>query len=97
MRLLFGILQHVLDADALEKSQNTFVYTLQGTPDSTAAQMAAGRVCREAVRQDNGPIDRPNHFKRGDQPRVARQAVATICSVFGNEKSGLPEPLQELR
>ena len=51
----------------------------------------------KAIGEDNRPVNRPDYFERGNQPRVFRQAISAIGAVLGNQKAGFAELLQQLR
>ena len=44
-------------------------------------------VFGEAMRQNNRPVDGPDHFERRNLMRIARQPVSTVGSLFGDQQA----------
>ncbi len=68
----------------------------QGAFDGALRGMTARRLGCKAIGQNDGAIDGSNDFERGNQPRIARQAVAAVSSMRCGEEARLAQLLQEL-
>lgn len=55
--------------------------------DIAAVALVAFGVIGEAVGKNDGSIDRPDRFERGDLVRIAGQAIAAPGALFGVKKA----------
>jgi len=54
-------------------------------------------VFGEAMRQDDGAVQGPDHLQRGNFLRRARQPVSAVGALLGDQKTGASKLLQDLR
>ena len=85
-----------VNADPGEQPQDPFMDLPQRL--ANRAQLALGAlmvvVFREAVGQDDGAVQRPDHFQRADFVRIARQAIPAVGSLLGKQQSRFRQLLQ---
>jgi hypothetical protein len=52
-------------------------------------------VFGKAFGKDNRSVNCPDHFKRGNELRIAREPVTAICAVLGYQQLALGQLLQD--
>jgi len=97
VHILFVVLQHIFDAHAFEKSQDTLVDLFQRTADCAATRMSTGNMLGKTVCQDNGSIDRMYDLQGRDATGIACQPIAAIGAVLGNQEAASSELLEQFR
>jgi hypothetical protein len=69
----------------------------QRLANRAAIALIAFGVLGEALRQNDGAVDGADHFERRNIPRIARQPIAAIRALLGNQQAAARQFLQDFR
>ncbi len=92
-----GGLDQVGDANAAQQVLDRVVHLAQWFFDGAVAVQVAGSVDGNAAGDEKRPVDRADHFKRGDLRRRPRQRVAAVGPGMRDQEAAAGERLQDFR